>query len=50
MIYVAVGFKVDKAVSLFYYRSSDLDNLLRNLKQNIEKHKPDFVSLRMVRD
>jgi len=50
MKYVAVGFKVDKPISLFYYKTSNLDNFIRNLKLNIEKHKPDFVSLRMVRE
>jgi len=49
MIYVAVGFKITQSGSLFYFRDTDLERFLSELKKNIEKHDPDFVSLRMVK-
>ena len=47
--YVAVGFRVDTARSIFYFKMADLTDFIAKLERMIEIHEPDFVSLRMVK-
>ncbi|MBA7595184.1 hypothetical protein ES703_02143 [subsurface metagenome] len=50
MKYVAVGFKVTETVFIFSFKSSNVDYFWRRLKEFIEETKPDFVSLRFVKE
>ena len=47
--YVAVGFKVSRDRSIFYYKNVSLERFIDHLETLISKYNPDFVSLRMVK-
>ena len=47
--YVAVGFKVNTANSIFYFKDVNLEDFLEKLKVQIRKKEPDFISLRIVK-
>lgn len=50
MKYVAVGFKINQDRSIFYFKTNIFEVFISKLRDAIEREKPDFVSLRMVKE
>ncbi len=48
MIYICVGFKVDRARSVEYGKAKDMEQLFVRLKDCFERKDADFVSIRRV--
>lgn len=46
MIYIAVGFKVNQARSIFYIKEKNLSRFIVKVKLAIMKKDPDFISIR----
>ena len=49
LMYVAVGFNVEVEHSLFYIKEFDIERFFRNVMVQVIKHRPDFVSIRIIK-